>query len=163
LIQQACTDVRTVSYLLHPPLLDEMGLSSALKWYIEGFAERSQMHVELEMPPDFGRLPQDSELVLFRIAQECLTNIHRHAKCSSAFVRLTNSGGSLAMEIRDNGQGIDKELQSQLAVGKAGGVGLRGMRERVCAIGGTFAIESNENGTAVLVTLPLRKESTATA
>ncbi|MGC1628578.1 MAG: PAS domain S-box protein [Candidatus Acidiferrales bacterium] len=163
LIQQASTDIRTVSYLLHPPLLDEMGLSSALKWYIEGFAERSKMKVELEMPPDMGRLPQDSELVLFRIAQECLTNIHRHAKCSSAFIRLSNNGGKLAMEIRDDGQGIDKELQSQIAAGKAGGVGLRGMRERVCAIGGTFAIESNENGTSVLVTLPLRNETAATA
>ena len=106
-----------------------------------------------------GRLPQDSELVLFRIAQECLTNIHRHAKCSSAFIRLSNSGGKLAMEIRDDGQGIDKELQRQIASGQAVGVGLRGMRERVCAIGGTFAIESNENGTSVLVTLPHRKRN----
>jgi len=155
LVQQASADIRTVSYLLHPPLLDEMGLSSALKWYIDGFAERSKMSVVLKMPPDLGRLPQDSELVLFRIAQECLTNIHRHAKGSSAFVRLSNTGGKLAMEIRDDGQGIDKELQTQIASGKAVGVGLRGMRERVCAIGGTFAIESNENGTSVLVTLPL--------
>jgi PAS domain S-box-containing protein len=163
LIQQASADIRTVSYLLHPPLLDEMGLSSALKWYIDGFAERSKMNVELEMPPDMGRLPQDSELVLFRIAQECLTNVHRHAKGSSVFVKLSNTGGKLAMEIRDDGQGIDKELQRQIASGQAVGVGLRGMRERVCAIGGTIAIESNENGTAVLVTLPHGKETAASA
>ena len=163
LVQQASADIRTVSYLLHPPLLDEMGLSSALKWYIDGFAERSKMSVELEMPSDLGRLPQDSELVLFRIAQECLTNIHRHAKCSSAFVKLSNTGGRLAMEIRDDGQGIDQELQRQIAAGKAVGVGLRGMRERVCAIRGTFEVESNGNGTSVRVTLPLRNEAAATA
>ena len=163
LIQQASADIRTVSYLLHPPLLDEMGLSSALRWYIDGFAERSKMSVVLEIPPDLGRLPQDSELVLFRIAQECLTNIHRHAKGSSAFVRLSDTGGTLAMEIRDNGQGIDEELQRKIASGKASGVGLRGMRERVVAIGGTFAIESSENGTSVVVTLPLHKETAALA
>lgn len=163
LIQQASADIRTVSYLLHPPLLDEMGLSSALRWYIDGFAERSKMSVVLEMPPDLGRLPQDSELVLFRTAQECLTNIHRHAKGSSAFVRLSDTGGRLAMEIRDNGQGIDEGLQRKIASGKASGVGLRGMRERVVAIGGTFAIESSENGTSVVVTLPLHKETAALA
>ncbi len=163
LIQQASADIRTVSYLLHPPLLDEMGLSSALRWYIDGFAERSKMRVVLEMPPDLGRLPQDSELVLFRIAQECLTNIHRHAKGSSAFVRLSDTGGMLAMEIRDDGQGIDEELQRKIASGKASGVGLRGMRERVVAIGGTFAIESSENGTSVVVTLPTHKETAARA
>jgi PAS domain S-box-containing protein len=163
LIQQASADIRTVSYLLHPPLLDEMGLSSALRWYIDGFAERSKMSVVLEMPPDLGRLPQDSELVLFRTAQECLTNIHRHAKGSSAFVRLSDTGGRLAMEIRDNGQGIDEELQRKIASGKASGVGLRGMRERVVAIGGTFAIESSENGTSVVVTLPPHKETAALA
>lgn len=163
LIQQASADIRTVSYLLHPPLLDEMGLSSALRWYIDGFAERSKMRVVLEMPPDLGRLPQDSELVLFRIAQECLTNIHRHAKGSSAFIRLSDTGGMLAMEIRDDGQGIDEELQRKIASGKASGVGLRGMRERVVAIGGTFAIESSENGTSVVVTLPTHKETAARA
>ena len=163
LIQQASADIRTVSYLLHPPLLDEMGLSSALRWYIDGFAERSKMSVVLEIPPDLGRLPQDSELVLFRIAQECLTNIHRHAKGSSAFIRLSDTGGKLAMEIRDDGQGIDEELQRKIASGKASGVGLRGMRERVVAIGGTFAIESSENGTSVVVTLPTHKETAARA
>lgn len=163
LIQQASADIRTVSYLLHPPLLDEMGLSSALRWYIDGFAERSKMRVALEMPPDLGRLSQDSELVLFRIAQECLTNVHRHAKGSSVFIKLSNVGGKLAMEIRDNGRGIDQALQKQIAAGQAAGVGLRGMRERVCAIRGTFAIESSESGTSVLVTLPLGKETAATA
>ncbi len=163
LIQQASADIRTVSYLLHPPLLDELGLRSALEWYIDGFAERSKMNVIREMAPDLERLPQDLELVIFRIAQECLTNIHRHAKCSSAVVRLSNADGKLKMEIRDNGQGIDEDLQAKIASGNTPGVGLRGMRERVLAIGGTFTIESNGKGTAILVTLPLHKGNAAPA
>jgi PAS domain S-box-containing protein len=159
LIRQMSADIRTVSYLLHPPLLDEMGLSSALKWYVDGFAERTQTTVELEIPPDLERLSRDSELVVFRIAQECLTNIHRHAKSSSAVVRLSNAGGKLAMKIRDNGRGIDEEVQKKIASGETSGVGLRGMRERVIAIGGTFALESSGNGTSVLVTLPLHKRT----
>jgi PAS domain S-box-containing protein len=158
LIEQASADIRTVSYLLHPPLLDEMGLRSALAWYIDGFAERSKINVVREMAPDLERLPQDVELVIFRIAQECLTNIHRHAKGSSAVVRLSSADGRLTMEIRDNGQGIDEETQTKIASDKTSGVGLRGMRERVLAIGGTFAIESNANGTTVLVTLPVCDE-----
>jgi len=163
LIQQASADIRTVSYLLHPPLLDELGLRSALEWYIDGFAERSKMGVTREMPPDLGRLPQDLELVVFRIAQECLTNIHRHAKGSSAVVRLSKVAGKLMMEIRDNGRGMDEDLQAKIASGETSGVGLRGMRERVSAIGGTFTIESSGNGTAVLVTLPLDKGTAAQA
>jgi PAS domain S-box-containing protein len=157
LLQQLSADVRTVSYLLHPPLLDEMGLRSALGWYIEGFAERSKIAARLEIPAHLERLPQDSELVIFRVAQECLTNIHRHAKSSSALVRLSNADGKLTMEIQDNGQGIDPEVQAKIASGKTSGVGLRGMRERVVAIGGTFRIDSNGNGTSVLVSLPLEK------
>jgi PAS domain S-box-containing protein len=163
LIQQASADIRTVSYLLHPPLLDELGLRSALEWYIDGFAERSKMNMIREIAPDLGRLPQDLELVIFRIAQECLTNIHRHAKCSSAVVRLSKADGKLKLEIRDNGQGIDEDLQAKIASGNTPGIGLRGMRERVLAIGGTFTIESNEKGTAVLVTLPFHKRNAARA
>jgi two-component system NarL family sensor kinase len=157
LVQQASDDIRTVSYLLHPPLLDEMGLRSALQWYIQGFTERSKIAAELELPADLERLPRDSELVVFRIAQECLTNIHRHAKSSSALVRLSNADGKLAMEVRDNGQGISQEVQATIASGKASGVGLRGMRERVAAIGGTFTIKSDGKGTSVLVSLPVEK------
>jgi PAS domain S-box-containing protein len=159
LIEQASADIRTVSYLLHPPMLDEMGLRSALAWYIDGFAERSKMKVVREMAPDLDRLPRDVELVIFRIAQECLTNIHRHANSSSAVVRLSSADGRLTMEIRDNGQGIDEETQMKIASDKTSGVGLRGMRERVRALGGTFAIESLRNGTSVLVTLPVCKDN----
>ncbi len=163
LIQQASADIRTVSYLLHPPLLDELGLRSALEWYIDGFAERSKMNMIREIAPDLERLPQDLELVIFRIAQECLTNIHRHSKCSSAVVRLSNADGKLKLEIRDNGQGIDEDLQAKIASGNTPGIGLRGMRERVLAIGGTFTIESNRKGTAILVILPLHKGNAARA
>jgi PAS domain S-box-containing protein len=162
LLQQASTDIRTVSYLLHPPLLDEMGLRSALQWYVDGFAERSKIATRLEVPVDLGRLPRDYELVIFRVAQECLTNIHRHAQGSSALVRLSNAAGKLTMEIRDNGQGINPEIQAKIASGETSGVGLRGMRERVVAIGGAFTIESNGNGTSVLVSLPLEKTIGAT-
>ncbi|MGC2331082.1 MAG: PAS domain S-box protein [Candidatus Acidiferrales bacterium] len=160
LLQQASSDIRTVSYLLHPPLLDEMGLRSALQWYVDGFAERSKIATQLEVPTDLGRLPRDYELVIFRVAQECLTNIHRHAKGSSAVVRLSNAGGKLTMEIRDNGQGINPEIQAKIASGKSSGVGLRGMRERVVAIGGAFTVESNGNGTSVFASLPFQAQFT---
>jgi len=161
LLHQASTDIRTVSYLLHPPLLDEMGLRSALQWYIEGFSERSKIATRLEVPADLVRLPRDYELVIFRVAQECLTNIHRHAKSSSAIVRLSNADGKLTMQIKDNGEGIDPEIQTRIASGKTSGVGLRGMRERLAAIGGALRIESNGNGTSVFVSLPLEKAAEA--
>jgi PAS domain S-box-containing protein len=161
LLRQASSDIRTVSYLLHPPLLDEMGLRSALQWYVDGFAERSKIATRLEVPVDLGRLPRDYELVIFRVAQECLTNIHRHARGTSALLRLSNADGKLTMEIEDNGQGINPEIQTKIASGKTLGVGLRGMRERVVAIGGAFKIESNGNGTSVFVSLPLEKAAGA--
>ncbi len=162
LLRQASSDIRTVSYLLHPPLLDEMGLRSALQWYVDGFAERSKIATRLEVPVDLGRLPRDYELVIFRVAQECLTNIHRHAKGSSALLRLSTADGKLTMKIEDDGQGINPETQTRIASGKTSGVGLRGMRERVVSIGGAFTIESNENGTSVFVSLPLEKAAGAT-
>jgi PAS domain S-box-containing protein len=159
LIQQITTDIRTMSYLFHPPLLDEMGLHSALKWYIEGFAERSQITASLELSADFGRLPKDHELCLFRIVQECLTNIHRHSGSSTALVSLWRTPGELRMEVSDQGRGIHPEIQSQFASGQSAGVGLRGMQERVKQIGGTLGIHSNGKGASILVTLPLAEEA----
>jgi PAS domain S-box-containing protein len=155
LIQQASSDIRTVAYLLHPPLLDEIGLRSALEWYVEGFAERSKIEARLVCPKDLPRLPELSELVIFRIAQECLTNIHRHANCTKALVELASTATELKMRIQDNGQGISEEKRKEIAAGKSTGVGLRGMRERIHNVGGTFDIDSNEKGTTVFVTLPL--------
>src|ERR1700730_16408475 len=130
LIHQASAEIRTVSYLLHPPLLDELGLPSALRWYIEGFAERSKIAASAELPADLGRLPRDHELCLFRIVQECLTNIHRHSESSTALIRLWRAPGEIKMEVRDEGRGFDQEIQSKIATGESTGVGLRGMKER---------------------------------
>jgi PAS domain S-box-containing protein len=159
LIEQASVDIRTMSYLFHPPLLDEMGLHSALKWYVEGFAERSKIAAELELPADGARLPQDYELCLFRIAQECLTNIHRHSGSSTARVRLLRSPGEIKLEVSDKGKGINQETQSKIASGETAGVGLRGMRERLRQLGGSAEIRSNGHGTVVIATVPFAESA----
>jgi len=159
LIEQASADIRTVSYLLHPPLLDEMGLHSALKWYIDGFAERSKIAANLELPIDFGRLPKDHEMCLFRLVQESLTNIHRHSGSSTAKVRLWRTPGEVKMEVSDDGRGIPQEIRSKIASGETAGVGFLGMQERVKQIGGTLGIHCNGKGTSVVVTLPLTEEA----
>ncbi len=154
LIEQVSADIRTMSYLFHPPLLDEMGLHSALKWYIDGFAERSKIAAKLELPTDGERLPQDYELCLFRITQECLTNIHRHSGSSTALVKLLRSDGVIRLEVSDEGRGINHEIQSKIASGENAGVGLRGMRERVRQLGGSVEIRSNGHGATVIATVP---------
>jgi PAS domain S-box-containing protein len=159
LINQVSKDIRTMSYLLHPPLLDELGLPSALRWYIEGFAERSSIAASIELPNDLPRLPRDHELCLFRIAQECLTNIHRHSGSSTALVRLWRTPKEIKMEVSDAGRGFNQEIQSKIASGESPGVGLRGMQERVKQIGGTLGITSNGDGASVLVVLPLMEEA----
>ena len=159
LIDQVSKDIRTMSYLLHPPLLDELGLTSALRWYIEGFAERSKIAASIELAADLPRLPREQELCLFRIAQECLTNIHRHSGSSTALVRLWRTPSEIKMEVGDAGRGFDQEIRSKIASGESAGVGLRGMQERVKQIGGTLGISSNGTGTSVLVVLPLTEEA----
>jgi PAS domain S-box-containing protein len=161
LIQQITADIRTMSYLFHPPLLDELGLPCALKWYVEGFAERSKILAKLELAADFGRLPKDHELCLFRLVQECLTNIHRHSGSSTALVKLWLERGEIKMEVRDEGRGIPPEIEAKFASGKSAGVGLRGMQERVKQFGGTLEIHSNGKGASVLVTLPLTEKPAA--
>ena len=163
LIEQASADIRTMSYLFHPPLLDEMGLQSALKWYVEGFAERSKIATELELPTDQERLPQDYELCLFRITQECLTNIHRHSGSSTAVVRLLRSRGEIKLEVSDEGRGLDQETQSKISAGESVGVGFRGMRERVRHLGGNVEVRSNGKGTAVIATLPFAESDRSAA
>ncbi len=155
LVEQASSEIRTISYLLHPPLLDEVGLASALQMYLDGFAKRSKIDVVVELDPEVGRLREDYELSLFRIAQECLTNIHRHSGSSNARVRLSKTPGQIELEVKDTGHGIKEEIQSQVKSGRSAGVGFRGMQERVKQIGGTLTIHSNESGTSVLVTLPV--------
>jgi len=153
LVRHVSDEIRTVSYLLHPPLLDEMGLRSALRWYVDGFAERSQMDAKLEVPPAFARLPKEHELCLFRIAQECLTNVHRHSKGSSVQVILSDAGGNTTLQVHDNGRGFAEEKVAAVAAGKTPGVGFRGMQERLRQLGGKLEIKSDANGTVVTAIL----------
>ena len=155
LVRDMSSEVRTISHLLHPPLLDEAGLSSALRWYVEGFAVRSKIKVELYLPEDFRRLPRESETAIFRVVQECLTNIHRHSESPIARIRLRQRDHEVLVEIADKGKGIPAEKQEHLASTGAPGVGIRGMRERLRQLGGTLEINSNGSGTVVVVHLPI--------
>ena len=152
LAEDISKEIRTISHLLHPPLLDEAGLSAALHSYIEGMGERSGLTVFLEIDSDLGRLSQDLEMAVFRIVQEALTNIHRHARTKEAFVRIHLELASLLVEIEDRGQGIADftSLDRQRM-----GVGLRGMRERVRRLSGQFQVRSGNDGTTVKATFPV--------
>jgi PAS domain S-box-containing protein len=156
LVEQLSKELRTVSYLLHPPLLDEAGLPSALRWYVEGFAERSKINVQLELPTDLGRLPRDMEMAMFRIIQECLTNIHRHSGSKEANIRVARCADEVCLQIQDKGRGmpVSNNGGSSSKLVRAG-VGIQGMRERVKQLGGQLEIQSNENGTAVTASFPL--------
>jgi PAS domain S-box-containing protein len=160
LIEQVSSDIRTMSYLFHPPLLDEMGLHSALNWYVDGFAERSKISAKLEVAANWERLPEDYELCLFRIAQECLTNIHRHSGGKSAQVRLLRLPGEVKLEVIDDGRGIKDETLSKIVGGATAGVGLRGMRERVRQLGGSLEVRSNGKGATVIATVPFIESPT---
>jgi signal transduction histidine kinase len=156
LLDQSIAETRTISHLLHPPLLDEAGFLSAAKWYLDGFAQRSGIAVKADLPDDLGRLPKPVELGLFRVLQESLTNIHRHSGSSRAEVALKLFPGKVILEVRDFGHGIPPErLKSFEARGANFGVGLAGMRERLRELGGQLEIRSG-NGTIISVTMPLR-------
>lgn len=154
LVQHLSQEIRTASYLLHPPLLDESGVSSALNWYVEGLAERSSLTIDLRVPGNFGRLPSEMELLIFRLVQECLTNIHRHSGSKTALIRVEREESCVHVVVQDQGRGMSPqrlaEIQSQ-----GTGVGIRGMRERVHNFHGELVIESNSSGTKVYATLPL--------
>jgi len=149
LVEQVLREIRTISHLLHPPLLDIAGLASALRWYVDGFSERSNIKVDLKIETDFGRLPDELELAIFRIVQECLTNIHRHSGSTTATIRLYQEGGRLTVEVQDRGKGISLEKQHELIELGRGGVGFAGMRERLRLLGGTLEIKSDGSGTTV--------------
>jgi signal transduction histidine kinase len=155
LVQELSQEVRTISHLLHPPLLDEAGLASALRWYIEGFAQRSKIKVDLEVPADFGRLTRESETAIFRTVQECLTNIHRHSESPTARIRIAASDGHVWVEVEDRGRGIALEKQVEMSSTGTPGVGIRGMRERLRQLGGSLEIYSNGKGTLIVARLPL--------
>jgi signal transduction histidine kinase len=163
LVQELSREVRTISHLLHPPLLDEAGLASALHWYVEGFAERSKIKVDLEVPADFERLARESETAIFRTVQECLTNIHRHSESSTARIRIVASDGHVSVEVEDRGKGIPSEKQFELASTGTPGVGIRGMRERLRQLGGSLDIHSNGKGTLIVARLPVAVTSVTPA
>jgi len=153
LVEQVSREIRTISYLLHPPLLEVAGLASALRWYVDGFSERSKIKVDLDISSDFGRLPNDTELAVFRIIQECLTNIHRHSGSATAAIHIRQEGERLIVQVRDAGKGISLEKQKTLSESGQGGVGFGGMRERLRQRGGTLEIQSDGNGTVINATL----------
>jgi signal transduction histidine kinase len=160
LAEQSITDVRTLSYLLHPPFLDETGLLPALRWYAAGFAERSGIAVHLELPETFERLPLDTETALFRIVQESLINIHHHAGSETARIRLQRDADSLVLEIEDRGHGIPNVSRPQITSGRGVvGVGISSMSERAKQLGGRLEITSGDHGTTVRARLPLVKEA----
>jgi len=160
LIAQLSQELRTVSYLLHPPLLDELGLPSALRWYVEGFAERSKIDVQIEVPPDLGRLAPDMETTLFRIVQESLTNIHRHSGSSRARIHIQRSDDDISLEVRDYGKGMQGSHNNGSQRLRSG-VGIQGMQERVRQLNGRFEIRSNPDGTSVIARLPVTKPTMA--
>ena len=155
LVSELTMEVRTVSHLLHPPLLDEVGLSSALRLYLDGFAERSKLKVDLDIPDDFGRLSQELETAIFRIVQESVTNIHRHSGSAVAKIRLSRSDGAVRMEVEDQGKGIPPKKRSEMESTGMAGVGIRGMRERIRQLGGVLEINSDGRGTIIIARLPV--------
>ncbi len=160
LVQQLHREIRTTSYLLHPPLLDEAGLSSALSWYVEGLVERSGLGLKLEIAEDVGRLPADMELAIFRLVQECLTNVHRHSGSKTAEIRIARAGETVIVEVKDQGEGISPRRLAEIQ-SLGSGVGIRGMRERLRQFRGELKIQSNGSGTCVSVSIPVPKENSS--
>jgi len=155
LVDQAITETRTISHLLHPPLLDEAGFASAARWYVEGFAKRSGIQTTLNVPENLGRLPEAVELALFRVLQESLTNVHRHSKSPRADVSLRLSKEQVVLRVRDYGKGIPPEVLDRFQQNRThGGVGLTGMRERIHELGGKLEMNSDGGGTRVLAVVP---------
>ena len=154
LVRQLTREIRTTSYLLHPPLLDESGLASALGWYIEGLRERGGLDIVLAIPEEFGRLPREIELVVFRLVQESLTNIHRHSGSKSASIQIARDGEAVSIEVEDQGKGMSREKLAEIQ-SRGAGVGIRGMHERVRQFRGNMQIESSGSGTRILVSIPI--------
>ena len=156
LADEALREIRTASYLLHPPLLDEAGVASAARWFVEGFARRSGIQVECDIQDGMPRPPRVHELVLFRVLQESLTNVHRHSGATNASIRLNVDSDQFRLEISDNGRGVSEEqLQQIYKSSSRAGVGISGMRERVRELGGYLEIRASHPGTRVCVGLPL--------
>ena len=160
IVDKCLTETRTISYLLHPPMLDEAGLGSAARWYVEGFSRRSGIKVNLNLPPKLDRMHRDVEVALFRAVQEALTNIHRHSGGSMVMFTLSVDTKQLQLEIKDDGRGIPRKRLRSLIEGAAeAGVGLAGMRERMRELGGSLEIRSDRAGTTVVISIPVERTS----
>ncbi len=158
LVEQLSKEIRTISHLLHPPLLDEIGLLPAIRMFAEGFAERSSVKVTVEFSPEIGRLPPNVEISVFRIVQECLTNVYRHSGSKTAWIKIAPSQEKLlTVQVCDEGKGMPRTNGAPVSAGSNHGVGLSGMRERLRELGGTLEIQSNENGTTVIAAVPVSK------
>ena len=156
MVSRCTSEIRTLSYLLHPPLLDDMGLASAIRSYAEGFAERSKIRVEVDIPNEFGRLSSDTETALFRVVQQSLANIHRHSGSCVAKIRMRQDAEEVTAVVADEGCGIAPDVLKQFDTGgRLLGVGIAGMRERVRVMKGRFNIKSSQDGTTIEVSLPV--------
>ncbi len=146
LVRQISQEIRTTSYLLHPPMLDETGLAGALRWYVEGLVERGGIDIQLRIPEDFQRHSREIELVIFRVVQESLTNVHRHSGSKTAEIRIDRNGDKIHLTIQDTGRGIPPERLAEIRT-RGSGVGFSGMRERVRQLDGQMQIHSDKTGT----------------
>lgn len=158
LVDRCGTEIRSLSYLLHPPLLDDLGLTSALHWYAQGFTKRSGVEVQLELSPTLGRLPADYERAYFRIVQECLTNVRRHSGATVAKIRISRDEHGTRLEVTDNGRGMPGLTPATNDVVAFLGVGIAGMRERVRQLGGLLEISSTSQGSVVSAVLLLPRD-----
>ena len=154
LAEECLREVRTISYLLHPPLLEELGLTSAISWYLDGFSKRSGIETTIEISPNLRRLPSEVELAIFRILQEGLTNVHRHSGSATAHVRMLMKDGMFTLEVHDHGKGMPASNPSWQDVTNTLGVGLRSMKERMIQLGGHLEVCSTDQGTIVRATVP---------
>ena len=153
-LRQLQQEIRTTSYLLHPPLLDDIGLASALSWYVGGLAERTSLGITLDIAEDFGRLPREMELVVFRTVQECLTNIHRHSGSKTALIRVARHPDRITVAVEDRGTGMSRETLKRLRSGGSG-VGIAGMHERLRQFGGALSVDSDSSGTQIRMKIPI--------
>lgn len=154
-VEECLKETRTISYLLHPPLLDEAGFESAARWYVDGFAKRDGIEATLTLPENMGRLPRSVELALFRILQESLTNVHRHSGSPTVKIHVGVEADTVTLAVRDAGQGIPKHILERFLDAGTAGIGLAGMRERVADLGGELRVQSNEKGTVLTASIPL--------
>jgi PAS domain S-box-containing protein len=164
LVEECVKEVRTISYLLYPPMLEEVGLRSAIPWYLDGFSKRSGIKTSFEITPEFKRLARDTELVLFRVLQESLTNVQRHSGSDTADVRLLQNNDTVVLELSDRGKGMTATELAGYGPDWTGspGVGLRGMSERLQQIGGSLEIDSDGTGTQMRATVPIEAPAVCT-